>query len=572
MLGIISPKHKKVKGTNTSQKTPILSPSRNKQSIKIGVIVFSLVGIILFASVIRIRLASVPLERDEGEYAYAGQLILKGIPPYQQFYNMKLPGIYVVYAGIMTLFGQTHTGIHLGLLVVNVTTIIMIFFLARKVMGVVAGIMAAACFAILAVGQAVQGVFANAEHFVILPVVAGFLLVLKAFDNDRPWLLFLGAFCLGIGFVIKQHGLVFVAFGGLYVLLYQMGKRPMQWMRLLCRCGLFLFGAFLPYLLTCLILALAGVFDKFWFWTVDYAMAYSAQVPLEVAWGIFKERMVYVAGSNPILWILAGVGLIAVFSVKQARKRSFFVAMFFLSSFFAICPGFYFRPHYFILVLPVVSLLGGIAISVLVNHLSDMRASVLRYGLPIGIAGVCLILSVYQQRLFLFKLTPIQVCHATYGYNPFPESLEISRFIRNNSNINDRIAVIGSEPQVYFYSKRLSATGYIYMYALMERHNFALQMQKEMIREIESSRPKFLLFVNINTSWLKRPDSQELVFKWFQHYQATNYVLTGIVEIYNDKTLYHWKADAKWPPKSPYWIGIFSRKNNMSAPVSAGDA
>ena len=32
---------------------------------------------------IRIRLLGIPLERDEGEYAYAGQLILQGIPPYK---------------------------------------------------------------------------------------------------------------------------------------------------------------------------------------------------------------------------------------------------------------------------------------------------------------------------------------------------------------------------------------------------------------------------------------------------------------------------------------------------------
>ena len=32
--------------------------------------------------VLRAPFVSVPLERDEGEYAYAGQLILHGIPPY----------------------------------------------------------------------------------------------------------------------------------------------------------------------------------------------------------------------------------------------------------------------------------------------------------------------------------------------------------------------------------------------------------------------------------------------------------------------------------------------------------
>src|SRR5437899_7181957 len=43
---------------------------------------------------IRIHFLAIPLERDEGEYAYAGQLMLQGIPPYRLAYNMKFPGVY----------------------------------------------------------------------------------------------------------------------------------------------------------------------------------------------------------------------------------------------------------------------------------------------------------------------------------------------------------------------------------------------------------------------------------------------------------------------------------------------
>src|SRR5436189_546381 len=88
--------------------------------------------ILLFVVVVRVRLLSVPLERDEGEYAYAGQLILEGIPPYQLIYNVKLPGIYAAYASLMAIFGQTTFGIHLGLLFVNLGAVVLIFFLARR--------------------------------------------------------------------------------------------------------------------------------------------------------------------------------------------------------------------------------------------------------------------------------------------------------------------------------------------------------------------------------------------------------------------------------------------------------
>ena len=75
----------------------------------------AIIAVIIAAAVIRGQLLSVPFERDEGEYAYISQQMLKGVPPYISAYSMKLPGIYVVYAMIMSVFGQTQTGVHLGL-------------------------------------------------------------------------------------------------------------------------------------------------------------------------------------------------------------------------------------------------------------------------------------------------------------------------------------------------------------------------------------------------------------------------------------------------------------------------
>ena len=100
----------------------------------------AIIAVIIAAAVIRSRLLSVPFERDEGEYAYIVQQMLKGVPPYISAYSMKLPGIYVVYALIMTLFGQTHTGIHLGLLIFNAATIFAVFLLAKKLFVLIAAV------------------------------------------------------------------------------------------------------------------------------------------------------------------------------------------------------------------------------------------------------------------------------------------------------------------------------------------------------------------------------------------------------------------------------------------------
>src|SRR5437773_4973784 len=87
--------------------------------------------------------------------------MLRGIPPYRFAYNMKLPGTYAAYAAIMSVFGQTARGIHLGLLAVNLATVVLLYLLARRLFDERTGAMAAACYALLSLGQGVFGVLAR---------------------------------------------------------------------------------------------------------------------------------------------------------------------------------------------------------------------------------------------------------------------------------------------------------------------------------------------------------------------------------------------------------------------------
>ena len=109
----------------------------------------SLILVMLLVVAIRVRLLQVPLERDEGEYAYMGQLMLQGVVPYKLAYTMKLPGTAATYTVIMGVLGQTTAAIHLGRLLVNLATILLIFMLARKLFDPVAGVGAAACYGLL---------------------------------------------------------------------------------------------------------------------------------------------------------------------------------------------------------------------------------------------------------------------------------------------------------------------------------------------------------------------------------------------------------------------------------------
>jgi hypothetical protein len=523
--------------------------------------------IVLLTAAIRLRLIEVPLERDEGEYAYAGQLMLQGIPPYSEAYNMKMPGTYGAYALIMALFGETRTAIHFGLLLLNAATVIVLFSLGRRLYDDLTGVVAGASFAILSLSQSVQGIFANAEHFVILPAVGGMLLLLRAIESDRPRLLFWSGLLLGLGFLMKQHGAAFIAFAVVYLLYYELRQRPVLWRRVGSRCTLLSIGAAGPFGLTCLVLLLAGVFQKFWFWTFVYAREYVTQVPLSMALGRLKTRSAPIVESSMLLWIFAGIGLTALLWDRKARSRGMFVAALFIFSFLSVCPGFYFRSHYFILLLPATALLVGIGVMSfgrLFSQVDSLKAYSLtvQRGVPILLALIALSSSVYEHRIFLFHLSPAEASRRTYGLNPFPESLEIAKYVKEHTSKSDRIAVIGSEPQIYFYSDRRSATGYIYAFALMETQRYALRMQQEMIREIESAEPVLFILVEIGSSWGIRPGSERFIFEWFQEYRMRYLHQVGVVDILSaDSTVYHWGDDSiGYSPHSEYRIRIFKRK------------
>ena len=226
---------------------------RQSQQANLRVAAWGLLLVVFLTMVIRYGLIEVPFERDEGEYAYGGQLILQGILPYQQIYNMKLPGIYAAYAGLMAVFGQTHMGIHLGLMFINAATIVLVFLLAKQLYDSIVGLVAAAAFAIMSLLPSVQGISAAAEHFVILFSIGGLWVLVKALDKDMPMLIVISGLMLGCGFLMKQHGAAFILFGGLYILIQQIRFQPVLGKHLFFKIGLFTLGAMVPYGITCVV-------------------------------------------------------------------------------------------------------------------------------------------------------------------------------------------------------------------------------------------------------------------------------------------------------------------------------
>ncbi len=516
---------------------------------------------VLAAAAIRVRLLEVPLERDEGEYAYAGQLLLHGVLPFKLAYNMKLPGTYLAYAGSMGLFGETITGIRLGLVLVNAATTVLLFLLGRRVLGAFGGAAAAASFATLSLATGVLGPFAHATHYVLLPAVAGILVLLAALESRSfPKLVFAGLL-LGTAVLMKQPGAVFPLFALAWLSWTRLRQRPSDRVGHWGRDALVLSaGTAIPLAATVLALAAGGVFGRFWFWVVRYGREYASSVPLALGLEQLGDAVRYIVPQAAILWGLAAAGLAALALPQSGLRCRTFLLGFLAFSFLGVCPGLHFRPHYFILALPAVSLLVGAALEAGRNLLPAAARRAWSPALVAVLAAACA-QPVYARRAEYFRLSPDRVSRSIYGENPFPEALEIARYVRERTRPDDTIAVLGSEPEIFFYADRRSATGYIYTYSLLEMQPLARAMQEEMIREIEAARPAYAVWVGVPWSWLPKPGSERLVFDWANFYLRAHYDVCGEIAILGpERTLYLWDDAAAKAPAGVPRVTVLRRK------------
>jgi len=309
----------------------------------------------------------------------------------------------------------------------------------------------------------------------------------------------------------------------------------------------------------------SGVLQNFLFWTFEYTMSYGGQVPLERGLEYLRDNFVFVMEKNQPVWIVAALGIPALFFSGFNMKRLFSILvllLFLICSFLTTVPGFYFRPHYFITLLPAASMLAAILIGFLVQLKIPAAKPFVTKTIAFAVLGIVLGIGIHANSHYLFHEKPNDISRRIYGLNPFVESEAIGNFIKSHTNEGDKILVLGSEPQIYFHAERQSATGFIYMYPMMEKHEFNLQMQEQMIEEVKAADPEVIVYVDIRVSWLRKSYSPRRIFAWMMETETGgDYELIGTVEVFSDTTLYKFTDVAmKNQPESKFRVRIFKKK------------
>jgi len=458
---------------------------------------------------LRVPFLSVPLERDEGEYAYIAQRMLEGDVPYRDAFDQKPPGIFALYLAAFALFGQSVEAIHGFMYLWTLGTLAALHALVSGTAGALAAAFAALAFAVLSIDPRLVATAANTEIFLLLPLVASTALLQRGLERDRAplWLACgaLAAAACWIKPVAAANALFLVLFAAGTAFAGGSGGRAARAAR---RVAWLAGGAAAVSLPVLLALARVDALSAFMDAVVWHNLSYGRNVSLEKGIRYASAALGDQAPSLAACWALALLGLALPGALP--RRSHWLLGGFALGSAAGVSWGLYFRPHYFVLLLPALCALAGVGAAALARPLAAAPPAARWAGMAALAALVAVPPPVANRSLL--RASPSQISREIYGVNPFVESARIAEYLRRTSEPDESIYIVGSEPQILFHAGRRSATRYIIFYPLTGPYPDALERQRELMREIEVARPRYVVWVDLRASLLVGAHSERWVF------------------------------------------------------------
>ncbi|MFH1379515.1 MAG: glycosyltransferase family 39 protein [bacterium] len=493
----------------------------------------------------RLAYIQVPLERDEGAYAYGAWRIMEGDVLYKDMVDFTPPGIFYLYALGISIFGRQIDDLRLFTNVYMGIVLIWMLVLARRLSNDRSAWIAPAILGFISVEPSVLGFTSNKEIFMLLPIIVSAHLCLKGLCEDKSSLFFISGLMTGIGFLIKQV-MVFVGIGLLcYMFISSHNQVPLK--KLLIRAGLLISGGLTALILCSLYFLKIGAGYNFYYWVFVYPFQF-ADAPLN------KIGMLTHLG-NVVRGIARGDGIFWIASIYAVlllcRKKSlhgWFLICLGLSLTAAVSAGFRFRQHYFILLTPGIALAAGWGISDLIDRAGSIKSNWGRKAI-LGVLALTIIgLPVSANRNYLFSYTPQAISRKLYGTNPFVESPHIADYIKKSIPEDETIFVFGSEPQIYYYAGIKNPTSQLFMYPLTAGYGKSSAFQREVVSAVKEARPYYIIWIDIQTSlYASTPSADRYVFDEINALLKRAYQLDGYVLIGRDSSAYHFGEDAIAP-------------------------
>lgn len=229
-----------------------------------------------------------------------------------------------------------------------------------------------------------------------------------------------------------------------------------------------------------------------------------------------------------VWWILILLFLFFLFSKSKDKNLILGLIISSIFSTFRTTIG-----HYYLTFMPFLSIAAALGLSELYSLLSKKFRVNFVY-----IFLIVLFLMLYPLRV-QFGLKSEELSLWIYGFeNPFSESKLISEKIVEESLPSDYIFVVGSEPQIYFYSQRRSPTRFVITYPLNIYSPKREEYQSEVVKNLNNLRPKFVVYSNKEASGVWEKDSPRIFIDYINNLISKDYYLVGGVAWGRNKVIW----------------------------------
>lgn len=515
-----------------------------------------LLGVMIVAFVFaRLRFMDIPLDRDEGSYLYMGYCFINGYIPYVDFYEIKPPGIFLVYGLFQIIFGSSTFLLHLGILLTQLTTAYLIYLIMFKMFGnKEQSIVAVSVYFIFNLFPNFMGFGILSEHFFVLFILLSMFFLLKVRQTNVFYYIFISGIFFGIAAMIRQHA-VFFAIPMLALILFVAINHPFRWYRIL---GVFIAGSVTITLLLIGYVAIRGGFSEMIYWVFKQP---SEKYITKVSWATGQQYLlnyihnIFIGRHYPML-VIFGFGILFIFKnifSNHHRKENALLLLFFIGALMTVFPGNRFYGHYWLMVFPFFSLIAG-------KFMEQLPIKWYQYVSLLSIV-VLFINQLILNKALYFNVKADIIYQNLYADNPNYSLQKMTDFLKRRLKKEDQIFVFGSEPQVYYETKKILPLPHVFLSFLHLPSNRAINDQNETISYLEKTKPAYIVHLQNPISVGMKENSDQSLYQWIFNFESMYYEKIALADI-NDQNIatYYFGQEANITPKSSNYIYVYQRK------------
>lgn len=425
---------------------------------------------------------------DEGIYQTIGMALGQGGLLYRDIFDNKPPLIYLLYS----LLNSDQFTVRLVSAIFGLLSVIFFFILTKKLFSKFEENNRFACYAATAFFSFVfglpliEGNIANAENFMLLPIILSALLIV----NLKRSAFFLAGLLLGLAFLFKivsvfDFAALFLFISFVFFNNLQKQVKIKETAKALGKqLSPFVFGFILPIGLTFLFFLLRGAFSDF----------LNATLSTNVGYVGYGNKLLGIPQGLLVVKFLA----LAIFSlIIFIKKRKLGLASIFILLWFSFSlfnAFFSERPygHYLLVLLPSFSLLLGLFIvsnkfkliylTLAIGSLLVIFKNFSLYPLEKNI--------LYYQNIFDFIIGKTDVAsYQSFFDKRTPLDYEIAQFIQPKMKTTDSIFIWGNNAQVYKLIGTVPPGKYIVAYHITNYHDGLTNTKIA----LEKKKPKFII-------------------------------------------------------------------------------